>query len=133
MDKPALACELEGLRREIEERLARTKSKCSFKHLLSNTDAIDTETLSECSTSLSNEINETLDQTGDVSTSTLDGSTEKDTCDPDAVNGDSLAGEKETEEILNEKEGDDGKVVEQVIENDEDENLEKGMECLIST
>jgi hypothetical protein len=61
----------------------------------------------------------------------LDGSTEKDTCDPDGVNEDNLNGDKENEEILKGKEI-DGEVDDQVIENDEDDSIEKGTELIQS-
>ncbi|CAB4004381.1 transcription factor IIIB 90 kDa subunit-like, partial [Paramuricea clavata] len=128
MDKPALANELEDLRREIEARLDKTKSQSNFRNSL-NSEDIDTDALSECSFSLTNENDETLDPISDISSSILGGSTEKDTCDPDGVNGDNLNGDnlngdKENEEILKGKEV-DGEVDDQVIENDEDENIEK--------
>ena len=127
MDKPALASELEDLRREIEARLDKTKSQSNFRNSL-NSEDIDTDALSECSFSLTNENDETLDPTSDISSSILDGSTEKDTCGPD---GDNLNGDKENEEILKGKEV-DGEVDDQVIENDEDESIEKGMELIQS-
>jgi hypothetical protein len=130
MDKPALASELEDLRREIEARLDKTKSQSNFRNSLDSED-IDTDAFSECSFSLTNENDETLDPTSDISSSILDGSTEKDTCDPDGVNGDNLNGDKENEEILKGKEI-DGEVDDQVIENDEDDSIEKGTELIQS-
>jgi hypothetical protein len=84
-----LASELEELRHEIEERLVRTRSKSKFKNSF-NSEGIDTDALSECSTSLSNDIDKELDQTGDIA-SILDVSTEKDTCDSTGVTEDSFA------------------------------------------
>lgn len=132
VDKSALASELEELRREIDERLMRTKSKSNFMNLC-NSEDVDTDNFEEGFTSLANESNDTLDLNStldqDDSASLLDGSGEKELCGDDVVNGDSLDvdGNKENEELKISKEDDNGVVDDHVDENEVDGNAEKGI------
>ena len=99
---------------------------------------MDTDALSECSTNPSIENNEILDQTNQTTndsndtTSTLDGTTDKDTHGSDEVNEDTVTVDKEPEEPLKGSEI-NGEEKEQDIENNEDECVEKGMKFFLTT
>ena len=132
--------ELEELRREIEARLVKTKSRSVFRDSF-NSDVIDTDALSECSSSMLSENNEALNETNethivptldDAVISTLDCDARKDS--PVEENASSLTGDKENEEISKEIMNND-EINEHVIENNEDEPVEKGVEfsCLMAS
>ena len=127
MDKPGLAKELEELRREIEQRLTKTKSRSRFRNSL-NSEDVDTDALSECSTNLSIENIETLDHTIDCTPSKLDDCNEKDTCGSDGVHGDIVTPDKETEELP--KESEINSEENKHVENNEGDCVEKGMESV---
>ena len=108
--------------------MTKTKSQSHFRNSF-NSEEVDTDAISECSTNPSIENNEILDQTNQTTndtTFTLDGTTDKDTHGSDEVNEDTVTVDKEPEEPLKGSEI-DGKENEQDIENNEDECVEKGM------
>lgn len=124
IDKPALAKELEELRREIEGRLAKTRSKSHFKHSVTS-EEVDMDVVKGC-TSVSNDITETFNRSVDNNeASLLEVSIEKDNCDANAVAGGNLSGDQENEENPKEKEN-DGEVDILGIENEDAENIDKG-------
>ncbi|XP_028409719.1 transcription factor IIIB 90 kDa subunit-like [Dendronephthya gigantea] len=133
INKPGLASELEELRKQIDERLAKTKSRWNSKNSFDSNDADISSLGSTISINMPSE--DSMLETS-VSTSILDDTMdacEKDVCDHDGVNRDKeieeISGGKEatTEGILEEKENDSA-VEEQIIDNEEDGNVEKGAE-----
>ena len=113
--------------------MTKTKSQSHFRNSF-NSEEVDTDALSECSTNPSIENNGILDQTNQTTndtTSTLDGTTDKDTHGSDGVNEDTVTVDKEPEEPLKGSEI-NGEEKEQDIENNEDECVEKGMKFFLT-